>query len=85
MTQKKAKCALLLQSKRVIYLFSRISKAFKKVQKLRLSAVELKKKKNAILEVCGQRGVALLGRLRLPQVAKLKSFILFFFLKGTQS
>ena len=45
MTQKNAKCALLPQSKRVIYLFLRISKAFKKVQKLRLSAVELKKKK----------------------------------------
>ena len=45
MTQKNAKCALLQQRKRVIYLFSRIFKAFKKVQKLRLSAVELKKKK----------------------------------------
>ena len=39
----------------------------------------IKKKKNAILEVCGQRGVALLGRLRLPQVAKLKVFFFFFF------
>ena len=38
MTQKNAQCALLPQSKRVIYLFSRISKAFKKVHKLRLSA-----------------------------------------------
>ena len=83
MTQKKAKCALLLQSKRVIYLFSRISKAFKKVQKLRLSAVELKKKKNAILEVCGQRGVALLG-LTSSSSGKTQKFF-FFFLKGTQS
>ena len=40
--------------------------------------MELKKKKNAILEVCGQRGVALVGRLRLPQVAKLKVFFFFF-------
>ena len=52
--------------------------------KIKCSGIKKKKKKNAILEVCGQRGVALVGRLRLPQVAKLKVFF-FFFLKGTQS
>ena len=52
--------------------------SIQKSTKIKIECSGIKKKKNVILEVCGQRGVALLGRLRLPQVAKLKSFILFF-------